>query len=79
MPHPELGRPLPKHDAVLFEDAGAVRLFARVYPEVFDGPVLCATDATRAPVQKIGRSSAASSLASEPSPRHAMAPSPSGW
>jgi uroporphyrin-III C-methyltransferase len=49
VPHPELGRPLPDHDAVLFVSPSAVRSFRAAYGEAaFTRPAWCLGPDTRA-------------------------------
>ncbi|MFO7958936.1 MAG: uroporphyrinogen-III C-methyltransferase [Candidatus Brocadiia bacterium] len=54
-PHPELGRPLPHHDAIYFTSPSGVRAYRDAYgPRAFAGSIQCIGDRTLAAVRGLG-------------------------
>lgn len=54
-PHPELGRPLPEHDAIYFVSPGGVRAYAAVYGQAaFQREIWCLGAATQQAVAEQG-------------------------
>lgn len=54
-PHPELGAPLPEHDAVYFVSPEAVRIFHRLYgAAMFEKPAWCLGPAVLETVRRLG-------------------------
>ncbi len=55
VPHPELGRPLPEHDAIYFTSPGGVRAYAAAYGrEAFARGAWCMGEQSKAEVEKRG-------------------------
>ena len=53
-PHPDLGLPLPAHDAILFAAPGEAAAYVHAYgPAVLEGEVWCTDEAAQAAVDRL--------------------------